>query len=229
MPPHGGILGIWVGVAFLCGLLLKAPADVVTGVATVALAVIAVVQVRREISGGRRRAQARTRRLSAVAWLTRRQCELYLRMAAGGANYFSVAIWFQRGAKQLERHFKEVLALASGAGEELARHGEMSFASFIAATDRYREIDSPSVRSYSMPEYGQLADEAAVFLHTAVAELETMAPRRAHEPLLPDLASVTRRKAVGGSPPVPATSTRAMDKEEHKGDAPGTAGEMGPG
>lgn len=187
------------------------PPDYLTAVATAALAMIAGVQIRREILGSRRRDEAARRRLTGAAWLARRSCEVTLRVAAGQGNRYSLATRFTEGRPldRLERHMREVLAVSSAVGGASEKHGARAFEHFLAAADRFNEVVAPTTAEAGK-KFLALADDALEFLHDAVVELEHLAPRQPHEPSLPARSSLrvnpppTPPSEPSAAPPTPA-------------------------
>jgi hypothetical protein len=194
-----------MGGAFVSGVLVRLP-DYLTAIATGALAVIAGLQVIREVSDGRRRRAATKRRLTGVAWLARRSCEVTLHRGVGGTWYrgpeemaAQLAQWFTEGRSldRLERHFREALALSSALGSDDGTLGARAFEGFIAAADRYNAINSHSA---DRTEWEQLSDEALRFLYAAVDDLQELAERRAFELPLPDVRTLGYNREP---PPLP--------------------------
>lgn len=177
------------------------PIDV-TAAATVALALVAAVQIGREVYRGWQRRAGVRRRLTGAAWLARRTCEVTLRAAPGISNSIAMAFYFTKppALDRLQRHFREVLALSSAIGGAAARHGEKAFEGFLAAADRCNEVARPSMPT-PMHEYPQMVEEGLLFLYDAVVELEQLAPRHPHEPRLPARAAM--RQVRPPAPPAP--------------------------
>jgi hypothetical protein len=164
-----------------------------TATATVVLAILAGVQVTREVRRGIERRAGLRRRLRAKAWLARRSCEVTLRSAPGMQNSAAVAVAFTRAPAidRLQRHFEEVLALSSAVGGDDARHGERAFGGFLAAADRFNEVVWPTTPATAKgSQIPVLCDAGLSFLYDAVVELAQLAPRQPHEPALPDRATL---------------------------------------
>jgi hypothetical protein len=200
------------------GVLAWLDPNYLTAAATAALAVIAGLQIAREIQSSQRRGDTTRRRLAGVAWLARRTCEVTLRQGVGGSPG-QLAIRFTDGKRldRLEGHFREVLRLSSMLGGDAAARGASAFEGFLAASDRFNYIRA----SAPVSEFPDLADQALQFLYAAVNDLEQLAPRRIHEPPLPNpmtLRSGPRTIPQPSSPSAPPPPREGIQQRSVEGD-----------
>jgi len=184
-----------VGVAFLAGLLLRFP-DYLTAAATAVLAGFAGVQIVREILAGRRREQGGQLRLTGAAWLARRSCGAAIaRAGSSDVTGWAQAVGMSEPLDRLEARFREVLTLASEAGEPQAGIGRSAFSAFVAAADRINECYETMLGGLGRPSEmtegewiverqkrgERIRDSGLRFLEAAASRLSRLAPHQPFE------------------------------------------------
>jgi hypothetical protein len=158
------------------------------------LIAFAAVQLRLEGERDLQRREAARAKLKPVASLARRACERAVIESNGGALNHWLANWYranQQGVSPidaLDKLMRETVTLAAEAGDTEVEAADAAFDAFIAAADIINNMSRTLTGAQEdrvLRENNPRGRVAANHLATAARELETLAPRRPNEPVVP--------------------------------------------
>jgi hypothetical protein len=192
----------WVSTGVDVWSWLRGNDQIVIALATVALTLVAGVQIAREVVRGWELKRAARVEVRGPAWLARRSLEAALEAAMEEqSSPFSWALSVSRSESldRLEAHMLEVLRLGSACPLAVARAASEAFTAFLGFADRlnalagfaFSTIDSQGAvvpTKTDLETASRLLREAGQYLHDAISQLSVLAPRMPHEADLPNVA-----------------------------------------